>query len=539
MALIRLKGFRGEKPLYHPTLLSDIDAQTATNLRLETGALRPLRGPTTITAQTETGTVVSLYRYSPSVWLEWNVDVDAVGSPIPNDTYDRVYYTGDSYPKFSVNSIITSGGAPYPSNTYRLGIPAPATVMTVALAGTPDDPTDLAETRFYVVTYVDAYGSEGPSNLPSAEIEVKPGETVDLSVIPVAPAGNYNITNKRIYRVNTGSSGSVYQFVAEIAVATTTYNDAITSDNLGEALSTTTFDPPPDDTMTGLVSLPGEYMAAFYGNVVCFSEPSFPHAWPIEYQLTTDSPVVGIGVFGNSLLVTTEKNPYVITGNHPSSTTMSKLEIAQACVSKRSVVDMGETVAYASPDGLITVGVGGVSTLTANIFNREEWQALVPSSISGFYWEGMYIGFYNTGAVTGGFSIKTSAPEEGVIFFDTHATAGYSDLEEDIVYAMVGSNIVSWDTDTGNLETYVWKSKPFHSPQYTNFGVVQILADSYPVTFTLTVDGVNKYTGSILSAEAQFLPSGYLGRVHEITVSGTTDVHEVIMANTMEELKRV
>ena len=536
MAILKLKAFRGERPLYHPTLLNETEAQTAKNLRLETGALRPLRGNTTIQAQTETGTVVSLYRYTDSVWFEWNVDVNAVGSPIVNDAYDRVYYTGDSYPKFTVNSIATSGVAPYPSNSYRLGIPAPTPAVTVAINGTATDATDLAETRFYVVTYVDAYGAEGPPSLPSAEVEWRPGQTVDLSAIPVAPSGNYNIATKRIYRVNTGTSGSVYQYVDEIAVAITTYNDAIDPDALGEALSTTTFDPPPDDTMHGLVTLPGEYMAAFYNNVVCFSEPSFPHAWPLEYQLMVDSPIVGIGVFGNTLLVTTEKNPYVITGNHPASITMAKLEISQACVSKRSVVDIGETVIYASPDGLVAVGTTGVSLITAKVFNREEWQKLVPSTISGYYWEGMYIGFYNS---TGGFAIKPSAPEEGVVFFDTHVTAGYADLEEDLLYAMVGSNIVSWDTDTANKVSYTWKSKPFHAPRPTNFGVAQVLADSYPVTFTLTVDGVQQFSQAITDENPQRLPSGFLGRVNEVTITGTADVYEVLMATTMQELSGV
>lgn len=539
MATLRLKQFRGERPLNHPTLLGDTESQTANNIRLETGAIRPLRGLTTIQAQTETGTVVSLYRYTPSVWLEWNVDVDAVSSPIANDAYDRVYYTGDSYPKFSVNSIITTGGAPYPANSYRLGIPAPTPAPSVAVAGSPTDPTDLAETRFYVVTYVDAYGSEGPPSLPTAEAEWKPGQTVDLTAIPTAPAGDYNIATKRIYRVNTGSSGSVYQFVTEIAVAVTSYNDSILPENLGEALSTTTFDPPPDDTMTGLVTLPGEFMAAFYDNVVCFSEPGFPHAWPLEYQLTTESPIVGIGVFGNSVLVTTTKHPYYITGIHPGSTTMTKLELNQACVSKESVVDIGDVVMYASPDGLVGVGTSGSGIVTEKIFNREEWQKLVPSSIKGFYWEGMYIGFYDTGIVQGGFAIKPAAPEEGVVFFDTYATAGYSDLEEDTLYLMVGTNIVSWDTDVANLFTYTWKSKPFHTPRHTNFGVIQILADSYPVTYTLYADGVERHTSTVVSENAQYLPSGYLARSHEIQVSGTTDVYEVILGTTMEDIQRV
>ncbi len=538
MATIRLKNFAGELPLVHPTLLPASASQTASNVRLETGALRPLRGPTTIQAQKESGTVVSIYKYNSS-WFEWNVDVNAVGSPIANDSYDRVYYTGDSYPKFTVNNIATTGLGPYPANAYRLGIPAPGTAMTVAINGAATDPTDLPESRFYVVTYVDAYGSEGPPNTPSAEVTWRTGQTVDLSSIPVAPTGNYNVSTKRIYRVNTGSTGSVYQFVAEIAVATTTYNDAVASGNLGEALSTITFDPPPDDTMKGIVTLPGEFMAAFYSNVVCFSEPGFPHAWPIEYQLTTESPIVSIGVFGNSLLVTTEKQPYYITGITPASMTMTKLEISQACVSKNSIVDLGDVIIYASPDGLMAVGTGGVKLVTKGIFNREEWQKLVPSSIQAFYWEDMYIGFYNTGTVTKGFAIKPSAPSDGVIFFDTYATGGYADLKTDLLYLVVGTNIVSWDTDTANLVSYTWKSKPFHSPSHTNFGAIQVLADSYPVTITLTVDGVSKYNGSVVDENPQRLPSGYLGRVHEITIAGTKDVYEVVVANTIEELKRV
>lgn len=538
MAIIRLKLFGGELPIRHPTLLGDANAQTAKNLRNETGAIKPLRGLTTIQAQTETGTVDSIFRYTSSVWFEWTTDVNAVPSPIANDQYDRAYYTGDSYPKFTVSGDATSGGAPYPSVSYRLGIPSPS-ACTATISGTATDPTDLAETRYYVTTYVDAYGSEGPPSLPSGQVEWRDGQSVNLTAIPAAPAGNYNIANQYIYRVNTGTSGSVYQYVGSIAVATTTYSDTVAAADLGEALSTTTYDPPPDDTMTGLTVLPGEFLAAYYDNVICFSEPTFPHAWPLEYQLSTEHAIKGIGAFGNSLLVTTDANPYVITGIHPSSMVMTKLEIAQSCVSKRSVVDMGNSVIYASPDGLVQVGTSGIRLITEGSFNREEWQKLVPSSIHAYYWEGMYLGFYSTGTTTGGFSLKPSAPEEGVVFFDTYATAGYSDLEEDTLYLMESSSIKSWDTDSTNTVSYTWRSKPYLVPRQTNFGAVQILADTYPVSFTLVVDGEDKYSSSVGDENAVRLPSGYLSRSHAIQITGTGEVHEIVLASTLEELARV
>ena len=39
--------------------------------------------------------------------------------------------------------------------------------------------------------------------------------------MPAVPAGSYNITHRRIYRINTGSTGTTnFQYVTEVAVAT-------------------------------------------------------------------------------------------------------------------------------------------------------------------------------------------------------------------------------------------------------------------------------------------------------------------------------
>jgi hypothetical protein len=61
---------------------------------------------------------------------------------------------------------------------------------------------------------------------------------------------------------------------------------------------------------------------------------------------------------------------------------------------------MGQFAIYASPEGLVGIGPNMLKVLTEPLFNREDWTAYNPSSITGFMWEGMYVGFYNKGQVS-------------------------------------------------------------------------------------------------------------------------------------------
>ena len=536
MATLRIQAPKGERPLVDASLLEDTAAQVARNVRLNNGAIRPLKDVATVQATTTVGQAKTVFKYSDTVWLEWETDVDVVRSPIANDAYDRVYYTGDGVPKVTYNAIVDSGAAPYPTNAYTLGVPEPTTSPTATVAGTPDDPNDLAETRYYVVTYVDVFGAEGPPCLPSNQVEVKPGQTVDLAALPGAPTGNFNVVTQRIYRVNTGQTGSVYQFVADVPIASATYNDAITSDNLGEALTTTTYDMPPA-TLKGLVALPGGFFAGFYGNVLCFCEPGLPHAWPVDYQKTTTETIVGIGVYGNTIVVATEGEPYICQGIDPASMSMTKLEIGQAGVSKRSATDVGIGVIYASPDGLVLVKNTGVELITEGLFDREQWQALNPASMHGYLWEGVYLCFYDTGTVQASFAIDPAAPDNGVLTYDTYVEGGYRHKVDDALYFVVGSNIVQWDA--GSDLNYTWESKEFHPGHPVNMGYAHIKARTYPVTFTLTVDDVVRKSVSVTGKTPIRLPAGYLGDVHVVKLEGTGEVYDIVLATTADELRNV
>lgn len=57
--------------------------------------------------------------------------------------------------------------------------------------------------------------------------------------------------------------------------------------------------------------------------------------------------IVGLAALGQSLLVLTTGYPYLITGTHPSSMGMERLDIEQSCVAKRSISNVGGGVIYA------------------------------------------------------------------------------------------------------------------------------------------------------------------------------------------------
>ena len=547
MKPIKLNQFLGMRPAIHETLLDIHNAQVASDCRVEGGRLSPLRGMSTVQATTTTGTALSIYKYT-SGWFEWTTDVDVVSSLIANDAWDRRIFTGDGAPKFTENTIATSGAPPYPVNAYLLGVPPPGYVDPtflegqapgVALVGSPDDPLEEPETRFYVLTSVDAYGAEGAPGPVSVSVEWRTGQTVDVT-IPSMPAGNYNIASYRVYRSNTGTSSSVFQYVGTDTNFGGTFNDAVDSDLLGEALSTENF-ALPDPDMIGIVELPNNFLAGFSGNTVMFSEPGFPHAWPVAYQLVTKAPIVSLGVFGNNLLVTTTDKPYLITGVDPAGMSMDELEsIEQACVSKRGTVTVRGGVVYPSPDGLVMVSSEGARLITQGVFTRDQWQALSPSSIHACSWEGNYLFFYDTGAASGGYVIDPSRPEAGVLQYTDYVDEAYTLTEDDAVYVVHSGNIKTWDTDTGNLKTLTWRSKKFEQSFPDAPRLARVRADGYPVTLKVYGDGALIQTKALQNKRPDRLDSaGSTERYVDIEAElvTTETVHDLTLTSVMRDMK--
>lgn len=538
MSLIRISAFAGIAPRIDSRKLSTAQSQVAKNCRLFSGSLEPWKdsiNDTLLPSAPET-----IFRYSDTKWLQWNSDVNVVRSPVPDDQFGRVYWTGDGDPKMGVVGEVDET-SPYPTDSYTLGVPAPIT-KPEGVIGDHSSPLSGASeenetTRFYVYTYVSAFGEEGPPSPVSDQFNLNELQRIELSAIADPELGDHNIAAKRIYRTLEGE----YVFVAELPVAETTYIDEIYDKSTGEPLISAEWYSP-SATLQGLISLPNGVLAGFKGNEIRLSEPYAPHAWPPGYSLSVDYEIVALAKIGTSIVILTTGFPYIAHGIHPDSYSIEVLEIDQACISKKSIVEAGSSVIYASPDGLVRI-TGGAQVITESIMKKREWQSLNPTSITGVFHDQRYYGFYDAtqnGGEKAGFIIDPQEPQAGMTEIDLYTKCIYMDLEDDEIYYTdeESAQIKIWDQSENDL-TFTWRSKTFVQPLPINFGWLQIRANNYPINFNLFADGVSVYQSAVNSNEAIRLPDGFLADEWEIELTGQGRVSEVVIAESSSDLRNV
>lgn len=539
MTAIVVKQFGGLKPIVSSKLLAPSESQTALNARLVSGALLPMRATSTLQALASANPA-TIFRYGTSstetnYWLEFSQDTDVMRSPIAADEYDRLYWTnGSGVPRYAPNSLILqTGSGAYPRASYQLGIPAPTTAPNITAYTNPAT-GDTPETRAYLYTYVSAYGEEGPPSPASTLVSVSPNSNSTITMAG-APGGSYNITLKRIYRSSAVGSSAAWQFVDEVPVAQGSYTDTKTQASLGEVLPSEDWVGPPAG-LKGLRLMANGAAVGFLGKTLYFSEPNLPHAWPHQYPIDFD--IVGIATFGQTVAVITTSYPYLFQGIDPAAMASTKMPLPQAGVSKRSIVETGNGVMYASPDGMVEIGTTN-DVITKGLLSRDQWQAYVPSSIETYVYNGRIHCLYNTGTVRGtlvfDFTGQGASMTTSNVNTTTAVTAGFYDASSDKLYFAQGTNIVRFDQ--GSATAYTWKSKVFRMSAPENLGFGQVVAESYPVTFKMYCDGALKLTKTV-NSNAQFrLPSGFRAYDWEFQLEGTAEVAEVVLASSTAELK--
>jgi hypothetical protein len=551
--LLAIKAFGGIMPRLDPRRLPNHGALVAVNCDLKSATLAPLKQTSFVWTPTKAGTKQTIYRFGETVndeslyWFTWADDVDVVRGQIASDTTERTFFTGDSafgHPRWTDATLaLTGGGTNYPIASYRLGVPAPASAPTNGgISGTG---SGTNETRAYVYVYVTAGGDVGQPSLP-LEVTIQDGQSITLTGLLAAPAG-YNITRKWIYRTLTGAaSGTDYQFVAEVVDGTTSYVDSTLNKNLGETLNSVDYEMPPA-TLKGLVNLPNGMAAGFDGINVYLCEPYKLYAWPSKYKQVVDYPVVGLGVFGESLVVLTRGQPYLMFGTDPNAVSVKKIELMQACIAKRSIVEMGDAVMYASPDGLVRVGPGMTDVVTRNFIDKDFWTSLNPASIHAYQYEGRYVGFYDNGT-PGSFIFDPTDELAPFALTTLTATAGYTDVVRDGLFLAVGTEIRQFDDNAATL-SYTWTSHRMEIGSARNFGWAKVEANAFPVTLKVYARDVDPASGThnqmvlrhteVATSQRPFrLPSGFVSDEWEVRLEGAKEVTGVFLAQSPEELRQ-
>ncbi len=407
--------------------------------------------------------------------------------------------------------------------------------------------------RTYVYTFVAQIGQkemEGPPSPASSIINVGDGQTVNLSNIvnPETLVDGRPYTKVRIYRTEPGSANTDFLFVGEIDVPNTTFVDNKRATELGEVIVSTDWIPPPAD-LQGLVELPDGGMAGFRENELWFAEPYQPHAWPVKYVRVTQDKIVGLGVFGSSMLIATEGRPYIMIGiQEPTVGSLEETEVLQPCLSKRGLVDMGYAVVYPSPDGLVMVQSGSAQVITESLVTTREWnEQFAPSTMVAARYDDRYVGFYDDGNGTkGGFIFDPKNPGSTLVRLKDTVNEAYSDQSSGELFLVTTDQttldrIDSFDGDRhGVPDRFTWRSKAFASTRAASPSVALVEAVAYPVTLQLICDGEYLPTITVYSNRPHRVNAKNKAyNIWEVEVTGNTEIEGVYVAESMRTLGRL
>lgn len=631
MPVLKLSNFTGILPRMGKQYLPDNGAQIAKNTKLTSGEIRSWMKPV-FEYRTQQEGVVSIFKmHGPgarSQWLEWTVDTDVVRGPVADASDHRIYYSENGVCKKTNWEMATTGEGIAPINWLHMGVPAPTNTLkleaertqieSTETPGLMIDDADNTENRAYVYTYVSTFGAVKEESAPSQASDIVcdiVGKPVKISGFANPPTDHYNITAIRIYRVVTGSETATFMLVDELPLSNhkfpvngeslnevqwkdSVYEDSLSVTKLGKELDTLNFTPPPEG-LHGLVSMPNGFLAGYTYNQVWFSEPYLPYAWPSDYMLTVDTQIVGLGVYGNTLVVCTKAQPYTISGTHPSAMSQEKQPMNQPCVSKQSIAYDQYGVLYASPHGLVALAGGQMDVFTRPIMTRDEWQKYSPSLMRSCMYNNMYVCSYHIGDTLSSL-VLSRGDTPAMVELDFAPNAMHVEYGTGSLYALDAhdGNVYLLDGSPINRMTYEWKSKAFPFA-YRNsfscakvdanhvdvdvveaweaarqeiieynkeiwatkgkFGVMGALnakatnelsvngsllkrvpeeAEVRSVAITFFADGKPFYTKHLTSSEAFRVPAT-TGYVWEMRLAGTLDVNSVFLATSMGELNSV
>lgn len=535
MATAGTSAFSGSRPKVAAHLLDDANASGCLDVYLGNGQLRPLPG------LLEDGSFGStprrIWKWEDGPFWIATADRSYITRSI-NPAIDRLYISGAL--GLRVGNIGTAPGAifngpePYPRNTYRVGVPMPANAPSVLITNLePDTERDYValdqETRYYVYTVVNEWGEESAPSPVSSAIVCYNDSHVTVSVTATSTADYVPISRVRIYRTNTGTESTAFQYVTEasLAAAASPIADQVPSDYLAEVMETSEWNPPPLD-IKYITLVGGDFYAGVSGREVCLSESRVPYAWPLSYRFPLEDPPVGVATNGVDLVVMTSGRPVVFTGNAPQAVQMVRLADYQPCMNEESIAVFDGMVVYASPDGIVGISSSqGYRNLTEGIWTREQWQAFNPASVKLVVFERMLWMTCDTGGYLIDLASQSAVPT--TLTFDCAHYDGYTDT------LYISKDGTRYKVGLGDPLTYQWYSKEYLLPG-TNYCSARVNAVAYnDLIFDLYVDGIRVYRGRPRDAEPFRLPA-IRGRVAFFVITGTDTVRSASIATSPGEL---
>lgn len=566
--IIDFMQFGGISPRYDARRLPKPYAVIADDCKMDRGQLRGFGGSEEVFESTPIlSGVESLHIYTPDsidYLLQWPYKVSVVDNANVSDSYKRIYWTAESSsPQMGAKDDIISGAAPYPTNSYDLGVPVPLGLVQVARVITADSPsvddieagTVLPVFRAYTYTFVSHYGEESPPYTPSdgsdlPSVEVYEGDEVTISGMAAVPAGNHAFDSlkgakKRVYQTDiSGNYRRVAEIdltTAEITISPTDFDSAIVmeTDILVGSL--------PPEELQGLVLNPNGYLLGFVGNTLYASSLYLFHNWPVSNRQAVAYDVLGLVVVSQGVLVITTGGLYAAIGKDPSNIDVVKINDSLGCVSAESIVDMGGYALYASSNGIVYGSTSEATIVTSDVILENDWPSYDPESMVGYRHLQRYI-------VVGGtenFILNPKGTSDRLVNSSIDISAGFTSKEDGHLYYVESSfdGLNRFDSDPENPIPYKWTSATYISKMPTVVSCFRIDADDYDdLTLQVYMDGNPLYDNEGIVIDSQYVDPVYsnlmLGRLPEypkakdivLELSGTSAVNSVLFSDSFGEL---
>lgn len=440
--------------------------------------------------------------------------------------------------------------------------------------------TMITTTCAYVYTWVNQFGEESAPSLPVIGAGDSNGVwTIGNITDPPALGSDYPAyTKKYLYRTLSGGTASFYR-VAEVPLGTTTYiddhqklSDVQLTSNL--PLESTYWVPPPDN-LQGWVAMPNGFLVAFDkpvaggggGNNVYMCEAYHFHAWPPQYKYATETPIVGLGIIGQTCVVATQGYPATVTGIKPATCAFTKSTTGEPCLSRGSIVSTPQGVIYASQNGLMQVGPNGIANITEILITREEWlKTYLPVSMRASRFQNGYLAMRlpPSPAAHSGFFVDPTAINVALTeFSDLADIIGIvTDFWSGEVFLLRDGVVLRWDTPPAPLPApqplmpVLWKSKEFQYDFQENFGAYAIYWDASrasndpwgtgvlpvdeQVRFAVYADRKKVYDQVVpLNGRPVRLPSGFKADIWQFEIRARAPVYSLHVASTAKELRNV
>jgi len=406
------------------------------------------------------------------------------------------------------------------------------------------DGHDVSET-YAVYVVVDKWGNRSAPSLPSVAVRAPDGELLTVDGLPTAYPARWCAAKVEIYlarsgQVNgqdeTGAVGLFYAGEVEIGTGSTTvYYDAP-----GRELETAAYEPPPKG-ITDLSAWQDGQLAGLVGGTLRFSERMHPHNWPAAYAMRFFSQPLRFVTGRHTGYVLTRGQPAIVKLDHscdaPFCHAAEHVQQDLPIVSTESAVMFGDSVVYASREGLIRLDPSGqVTNLTRSLHDRRTWESLIPQTIKGGRWGTRYVGVGARGAFV-------LDPDDGsLVTVDLDAKAFHMGADG-FLYFMAADGVYRWDAGDDFMQ-WRWSTPPLRLGAYVNLFAYLVrvvypgvLVRIFELENCESCDGGDLIVEDLVSdCEVLTLPASCVARAYRIELSGKGEVSEVRLGRDLLEL---